>query len=649
MQFVTTTEAWHLLCFEQGGKHGGLMSTETNQSAIKKFDLDYKRLFESSPGLYLVLNPDLIIVAVSEAYLQATMTKRHEILGRHLFDVFPDNPTDPTANGVGNLRASLMRVLNDKTTDIMAVQKYDIRNPAFPDGPFETRYWSPINSPVFDEKNNLILIIHRVEDVTEFVQLKKLGVDQEKITQDLRKQAEQSESEIFMRAKEIQRMNQQLIQTNESLAKKEQVLSETRDLLQRELASGQKDLLSLANELAVRKKQLQKMMEEMRIAKDDALRSSQVKSQFLANMSHEIRTPLGIILGFTDLLRDSSLSKQERENFIKRIRHSGQHLLGLLSEILDLTKIEAGHLDLEYANVSIANIFDEVISVLEPSARAKGLILKVAKDKNLPETFITDHTKLRQILINLISNAIKFCDAGAIELTALLDSDTIPNEVQFVIKDCGPGIPENYIPKLFEEFSQADSSMSRSFGGSGLGLALSRKLARALGGDVELLQTSDTGSTFCAHFPQITPTNVLPFPTKKLNDIVHLRGVRILLVDDVPDNIVLVKLLLEKAGAFVDEASNGQEAVEKALAGNYDLILMDLQMPKLNGYEATEYLRHHGYDKPIIALTAHAMKEDRERCLRSGCNDYLAKPVVGPILMQAVQKNLAHQAPHILH
>lgn len=308
--------------------------------------LDFRTLFESAPGLYLVLTPDLKIVAVSNGYLEATMTKRDLILGRGLFEIFPDNPNDPTATGVSNLHASLLRVLQFKKPDAMAVPKYDIQRPASKGGGFEERYWSPMNSPVFGSQGQVAYIIHRVEDVTEFVRLKQSRLDQEKITAGLKARAEKIEAEVYIRAQDLQKMTRQLLDTNASLAAKEKELCQARDVLQTEFASGQKDLLTLASELTLRKQELQKAIDEMRAAKDEALRASKVKSQFLANMSHEIRTPLGIILGFTDLLRDPSLSHLEREDFITRIRGSGQHLLDLLSEILDLTKIEAGHIDL---------------------------------------------------------------------------------------------------------------------------------------------------------------------------------------------------------------------------------------------------------------------------------------------------------------
>lgn len=607
--------------------------------AFKK--LNFKTLFEAVPGLYLVLTPDLHVVAGSDSYLNATKTLRKQVMGRYLFDVFPDNPEDRNATGVSNLRASLLRVLEFQKPDVMAVQKYDIQRPSYEGGGYEERYWNPINSPVFDNEGHVAYIIHRVEDVTDFIRMKQSRTNQEKITEDLKAQAEKTEAEIYVRAQELQNLNEQLRQSNISLARKERELSQARNILQAELATGQKDLLTLANELALRKKELQKTMDEMRLAKDEALRASQVKSQFLANMSHEIRTPLGIILGFTDLLREPSLSRTERDDFLNRIHASGQHLLELISEILDLTKIESGHVDIEYSPMNVSQLLEEIRSLLEPLAKEKGLAFKVAQGAELPLVFKSDHTKIRQILINLVSNAIKFCSHGSVELRTEIDITHGSPEISFLIQDSGPGIEKSYSRRLFEEFSQADNSMTRPHGGSGLGLALSRKLARILGGDVELVHTDSHGTTFRARFPLSLSEETQPLIAKSTQENVHLEKVRILAVDDVPANLELVKRILEKAGAVVETAANGAEGMEKALAAPFDLILMDIQMPQMNGYEAIAHLREKGYVKPIIALTAHALKEDREKCMESGCNDYLSKPIMQPVLLQAIRKNLS--------
>src|SRR5882762_7727999 len=257
---------------------------------------DFQALFQSAPGLYLVLAPDLAILAVTDAYLHATMTKREDILGCGIFDVFPDNPDDPAATGVRNLRTSLQRVLQNKTSDAMAVQKYDIRKPEAEGGSFEERYWSPVNSPVLGPNGEVLYIIHRVEDVTGFIRLKQQGLAQEKIAEELRTHAGQMEAEVYQRAAEVQEATNQ----------------------------------------------------ELLCAKEEAERGSRFKDQFLSTMSHELRTPLNAVLGFSDLLADEAYGplNDRQRRYVEHIHTGGKHLLTLISDILDLSKIEAGRMEL---------------------------------------------------------------------------------------------------------------------------------------------------------------------------------------------------------------------------------------------------------------------------------------------------------------
>lgn len=562
--------------------------------SISTLEPSFKLLFESAPGMYLVLTPELKIAAVSDAYLSATMTKREEIVSRHIFDVFPDNPDDPNATGVVNLRNSLNRVIRHREPDVMAVQKYDIRRPENEGGGFEERYWSPMNTPVLNESGQLLYITHRVEDVTDYVRLKQSDTAKIKANEELKSRAEKYETEILLRSAELHRVQR---------------------------------------------------------AKDEALAASQIKTRFLANMSHEIRTPLGIIVGFTELLLDPGLTSAERSDFVTRIRNSGQHLLGLVSEILDLTKIEAGHLDIESADIDTNFFIQELLSFVEPLAHKNNLAIQLVGAEELPRSFRSDQTKVRQILLNLLSNSIKFCSRGTIELK--IEATMLKNEkaIKFQVNDCGPGMPREYLAHLFEEFSQADSSMTRKHGGSGLGLALSRKLARALGGDLQLDSTNQLGTIFSLTLPLSTVeparsnkiVNLMPTLLDKPKETkAVLTGIKILLVDDAPDNLVLVKCILAKAGASVETATDGVEGILKATSANFDLIVMDIQMPRLNGYEATARLREMDYKQPIIALTAHALKEDREKCLQAGCSSYLSKPVISQTLIGTIQELLVN-------
>jgi signal transduction histidine kinase/ActR/RegA family two-component response regulator len=571
---------------------------------------DFQQLFEASPGLYLVLTKSFEIIAVSNAYLNATKTERTKILGRSLLEVAPKSLGEKAKNRVSTLQLSLQRVLKNGRPDQMAIQKYSLKRSRSKGGQREERFWSQSNSPVFGRDGELQYIIHKVDDVTEFVRMKNRRLDAKKATKQF--------------------------QDNTNMKQ-----DKHREALENNLANERKNILTLKNELSERKKELYVTIEEMKKAKDLALRASEVKSQFLANMSHEIRTPLGVILGYTDLLLDPTLSNDDHRKYLVKIRKSSQHLLSLLSQILELSKIEAGHLIVDRKEVVLFELLEEAKQLLEPMALQRGITLNFSINSKLPKSIQSDRAKLHVILVNLISNAIKFCESGSVDIFVRPDFENHPTEIQFVVKDTGPGIPLPYVEQLFQPFTQADVTMTRPHGGSGLGLALSKKLAVALDGDVELLTTSPSGSTFRASF-KIGKIEAQQILNKKINPSkISLDSSRVLLVDDSPDNLYLIQVFLERAGATVKTAVNGLDGVEKATSGEYDVVLMDIQMPKLNGYEATSLLRSKGYKKPIIALTAHALKEDQEKCFKSGCDAYLAKPIFAPLLVKTIQNTIA--------
>lgn len=402
--------------------------------------------------------------------------------------------------------------------------------------------------------------------------------------------------------------------------------------------------------------------EELKKAKEEADAANKAKSEFLANMSHEIRTPLGAILGFAELILSPNQSSLERHNCVLTIRRNGELLSRIINEILDLSKIEAGRLEIEKLPCPIPDFMNNVTSLLRLQAQEKCLTLTVCSESLVPSRITTDPTRLHQILTNVIGNAIKFTERGGVQVTLkFLPSGTPGNRhattpdaplLAFMIADSGPGIASRQHERLFHPFTQADSSTTRKFGGTGLGLALSRRLARVLGGDLVLSQsTSGIGSTFTLTVECGSLTNV-PFikdfvgraleseqvKTPRFEKDIRLEGVNVLLVEDAPDNQLLVSRFLKIAGAHVDCAQDGREGVTRALEGNstYDVVLMDIQMPLLDGYQATRELREKGFQKPIIALTAHAMKEERERCLRAGCNDHLTKPINRHQLIESV-------------
>jgi signal transduction histidine kinase len=375
--------------------------------------------------------------------------------------------------------------------------------------------------------------------------------------------------------------------------------------------------------------------------------ANQAKSDFLANMSHEIRTPLGAILGFTDLLSDGSTSEEERRECVEIIKRNGKQLARLIDEILDLTKVESQRLDLETIEFSLRELIQDLSSLLVHEAEKKGLQFSFDCAPSVPDRFISDPNRLRQILINLIGNAVKFTSAGWVKVSVSLSEGLTGKQLEFIVSDSGIGLTEEQAAKLFQPFMQADSSMTRRFGGTGLGLALSRRLARALGGDVTILKTRlGEGSSFVLKIPatlaalaQATDGSLSNVSSELVNsDELPLAGRRILVVDDSPDNRLLVSRYLTKAGAVVDTADDGKSGAEKALAGSYEIVLMDLQMPGVDGLKALRLLQEAGYQKPVIALTAHTMQGDRERCLKAGFSSHLSKPIDAPLMISLLSR-----------
>jgi PAS domain S-box-containing protein len=378
------------------------------------------------------------------------------------------------------------------------------------------------------------------------------------------------------------------------------------------------------------------------LASQAAKASSRAKSDFLANMSHEIRTPLNGILGFTDmLLRDDNRTTDEnRKEWLSVIQTSGQHLLQLINNILDLSKVESGELDLEMTQCNPMDLLADLASIMRIHANDKLIKLNIETSGPLPRSIKTDTTRLRQILTNLIGNAIKFTEQGSVTIRIHLhNTDSSQRALMIEIIDTGMGIPNEKLLTIFDPFSQADSSITRNFGGTGLGLTISRNLAEALGGTLRVASIPGEGSTFTLSIPigliddlelyeSFQSESIRSAKSSKLKPSVErrLEG-RVLLVDDGQTNRQLIGLILKRAGAQVTTANNGQEGFDLASANDFDLVLMDMQMPVMDGYTASTCLREHGVTTPIIALTASAMAGDRERCLNAGCNDYLTKPV----------------------
>jgi PAS domain S-box-containing protein len=395
--------------------------------------------------------------------------------------------------------------------------------------------------------------------------------------------------------------------------------------------------------------------EQLRRAKDDAERASRSKNVFIANISHEIRTPLSAVLGFADCLLDpcgQAREDSERLNYLTCIKRNGEQLLRLIDDILDLSKVEAGKMTMGRELIPVRDCLLETLAVFTKQAEAKGLRLEVVIDGEVPSHIRSDRIRLKQVLWNLLSNAVKFTHAGSIVIRVSMDADASLRhpKLAFEVADTGVGIALESIAHLFEPFVQADDSVSRAYGGTGLGLTLSRRIAQLLGGNLEL-ESSLPGEGSVFRFTVATGSLAgVPFmrelfagkptPRARTEEATapnSLAGVEVLLVEDTPDNQNLVKILLANVGASVSIANNGVEGVDRALRGHFDVVLMDIQMPKMDGITATRKLRSLGYRPPILALTAHALKEEQARSLEAGCNDHLTKPINRWELVRQIQ------------
>lgn len=387
-------------------------------------------------------------------------------------------------------------------------------------------------------------------------------------------------------------------------------------------------VIGIARDITEQKRHAETLERSMHLAEE----ASQAKTMFLANMTHEIRTPMTAILGSAELLSDADCTPAERDRHVEVIQRSGEHLLALINDVLDLSKIEAGKVEIEPIPAAPARVVAEVLAMFQDRALRRGLTLDDHFETPIPQRALFDPTRLRQVLVNLVGNALKFTHEGGVRV--VLGYDEHGSELVIRVVDTGIGMSPTQIRRLFSAFTQADGSTSRRYGGTGLGLAISRRLARLMGGDLSVESAPGAGSVFTVSLPLAAigggrVSSLRMAREDRPSSLPTLAG-RVLLVEDGVDNQRLLSAFLMRAGAEVTIAQDGREAVELLVGEQrlpFDLVLMDMQMPVLDGYLATRETRARGYTGPIIALTAHSLAGERTRCIEAGCDDFLSKPI----------------------
>jgi signal transduction histidine kinase len=560
---------------------------------------DFRVLFDASPGAYLVLQPDWTIVAVTDAYLRATMTKRHEVVGRGLFEVFPDNPDDPAATGTTNLRTSLQTVLQTRAPDAMAVQKYDIRRPESEGGAWEERFWSPVNSPVLDAQGEVIYVIHRVEDVTEFVRLRRRESEQKLASSALEDRAARMEAEVYVRAQEVAEANRQLQRANAEMSR---LYDKTREL-------------------------------------------DQLKTQFFANVSHELRTPLALVLGPAEkLLAGSDLTAAARLD-VEVVQRNARLLLKHVNDLLDVAKLEAGGMTAAFVDTDLSQLVRRMVSHFDSLARERRVRLTV--DVPVAQGAQVDPEKIERVLLNLLSNAFKFTPRGGAIRCTLRDGGSAASVV-LEVADSGPGIVAAHRAVVFERFRQIDGGSSRRAGGTGLGLAIAKDFVELHRGTIEISDAEEGGALVTVVLPRVALGGAPGEPQVGL--VPRVSSVAIQLVEQlrtrtplpaIPSTAESLVLVVEDnpdMNRFVQESlsdehrtegcADGTAGLARAIELRPDLIVSDLMMPGLDGEALVQAVRSRPELEgiPILLLSAKTDDDLRIRLLREGAQDYVVKP-----------------------
>jgi PAS domain S-box-containing protein len=583
---------------------------------------ELRRVFESTPAPYIVLSPDFTIVEVNDAYLKATMTRRENILGRPMFEVFPDNPQDPESQGVAALRASLHRVLQTRAADTMPIQKYDILRPEEEGDGFEVRYWSPVNTPVLDEAGGVAYLIHRVEDVTDILRLKELldagELDREAMTRRL----QALEEEVFQRSRERHEALLRLREANEAMA-----------------------------------------------ALDRA------KTTFFANVSHELRTPLTLMLGpLSDLMQSPGGLDEAQLADLTLAHRNTLRLLKLVNAILEFSRIEAGRIAATYEPTDLSSFTSELASVFRSAVEGAGLRF-VVDCPPLPAQAYVDRSMWEKVVLNLLSNAFKFTLQGEIEVRLRAEGD----QAELTVRDTGSGIPAAELPRLFERFHRVEGTRGRTQEGAGIGLALVQELVRLHQGTIRVDSREGDGSTFVVTIPlgreHLPPDRVFGEPDRPAHTTgaflyteealgwlpqevskgkvpmagparLERRRPHILLAEDNADMRGYIGRLLGK-DYQVEAVADGREALAAIRARPPDLVLTDVWMLGMSGVELVHELRQAPRTRtlPIIILSASATEEARIEGIQAGADDYLIKPFSARELLARIANQLA-QSEH---
>lgn len=602
---------------DPAGRSGGAAtSLEEGRPARAPVSPDFRALFEGSPSLQLALLPNapvFTIVAATNAYLAATATERAAIVGKGIFEVFPDNPDDPNASGERNLGSSLERVARSAQPDSMAVQKYDIRRPESEGGGFEERFWSPMNSPVLDDSGRVLFILHRVEDVTNFVRATQRDAVSARLAEEALGRAHQMEVEVFLRAQEIQTAN-----------------------------------------------------EALRVANDRLGRLDRMKTEFFSNVSHEFRTPLTLVLGPVETLLADPATSPEARAALEAVHRNASRLLRLVSALLDLSRLEAGRLSARFVPTDLARLTRELAGGFASAFQKAGLRLDVRCEDAIEPVWI-DPELWERVVMNLLSNALKFTFEGGVTVS-LANGEDGP---RLTVADTGTGIPASEVEQLFTRFHRVRGARSRSHEGSGIGLALVRELVTLHGGEVDVRSREGVGTEFrvtlrhgrdhlSAPGPAEPAAPAEAGPSPRASELVEEASAwlrtgpaealsrtaasegRILVVDDNADlRDHLVRLLAPRYD--VEAVVDGEDALQAVRRRPPDLVLSDVMMPRLDGLGLVRALRADPKTRtvPVVLLSARAGQEASVEGLDAGADDYVSKPFTAVELLARVRTHLS--------